>query len=120
MQHDDPTRNATLVARLQIEMRILSDIARRVEYAVIDELMPELDGSSQADIQLLDLLIQSADSLETVLGRLADAMSSNSTAMAEDLVVGLPLRDMATRLSGSKSQKQVATSTHSKSTIDLF
>ena len=111
--------NRRVFERLQIELRILSDIARRVEYAMVDELIQNGEQENRANIQLLDLLIQSTEALDKVMGRVATEFENGEVIEPEVLAHGLPLRDMANRLRGG-SQALTNTDASIASSVDLF
>ena len=116
---DNAPPEAVIFERLQVELRILSDVARRIEYAVVDNLVQSVAEDHQADIQLLDLLIQSTETLDMVLGRLARAANDQSQNDYAHTIGELPLGDMAARL-GGRAANGCKDAAAQRNKIDLF
>ena len=117
---DGDTNWTTVMGRLRIELRILTDLLNRLEYTISDHLMAQPNARISADLQILDLIIQSTHSLEGLTGSLE---VQSETGGAPDLISAanqIGLKDMVNRLAHGlerhKSQETSSISGH----VDLF
>ncbi len=89
---------ALIFSKLAVELRILSDLGYRVEYAIADHLAACNDARPNTDLQILDLLIQSTDELERLVENLAEQCRAGGLADLSAASADLVLRDMIGRL----------------------
>jgi len=91
-------RLAVIFSKLAVELRILSDLGYRLEYAVSEHFFQARSSAPNNDLQILDLMIQSTDALERLAESLAGQCRSGQIADLGEAATELVLRDMIERL----------------------
>ena len=109
------------LSRLQRELNILSQLGRKIEYAVSDRDCGNVSDRVSKDFQYLDLLIQSTDALEAIVDYAKNVDNYPSGIDIGEAVAKTPLREMASRMAAQvvnlppgESQPNIS------GTVDLF
>ena len=91
-----------LIAAIGQELENTSAVLRRAEEAILTALAdPERDAFQMADVQLLDLAIQTLDDLSPFIVALSAGLSDTKTVDTEKLMQNLRLAGLRARLSRS-------------------
>lgn len=91
---------AAILRKFAIELRILSNLGYRLEYALSEHLAVLRARQASADLQMLDMIIQSVDALELLAENLADQGESGAGVDLDKAAQAIRLKDMVHRLTG--------------------
>lgn len=98
----DPPDACDLVAAIGQELDNTATLLRRAEEAILTALAdPDRDAFQMADIQLLDLAIQTLDDLSPFIVALSAGLSDTKTVNTEQLMESLRLAGLRARLNRS-------------------
>lgn len=109
-----------VLAKLTIELRILSDIAYRLEYAIAEQFAQTPSRMLNAELQLVDLFVQSTDALGLLTENLVGQCEDQGRVELRSAVIGITLNDMIDRLTGEQADGPVPPAGADASGVELF